>query len=362
MNKLLSWLRAHRGGLAALAAGLAALGVFRLARRDTAAMDWWLDCVSMPAKRVLSFLVDPLPFSACELGATVLIIGALALLVRAVRRRTLAAWALHVAVLLVWGYAGVCALWGTQYYGTNFAAKAGMTAPPVSTENLAAVTEYFAAKVNEAAPLVDRDENSVFSTDKREIFAGYSHLYDQLSERWPFLAGPERRPKPAFYSKLMSAWGFTGYLCPLAGESTLNVDCPAVFLPVTIAHELAHQRGVAAEQEANFVGVMAATSSANADYAYSGWLFGYLHLSNALYEADPVLAAESYQTLCAEARADLADNNAYWKQWEGPVKDTGEKVYTTFLQGYGQSLGMRSYGACVDLLVEEFLPNTTSSD
>ena len=140
------------------------------------------------------------------------------------------------------------------------------------------------------------------------------------------------------------------------------MDSPAVFLPVTVAHELAHQRGVAAEQEANFVGVMAATASPKADYAYSGWLFGYLHLSNALYAADPALAAESYQTLCAGARTDLADNNAYWKQWEGPIKETGEKVYTTFLQGYGQSLGMRSYGACVDLLVQEFLPNTSTSD
>lgn len=362
MEQLRQWVYCHRRALAALLAGCGALGVFALARSDRSAMDWWLAHVSMPAKHGLSFLVNFLPFSACELGATLLILAVVVRFVGAVRRRRVAAWALHTAVLLVWGYAGVCALWGTQYYGTSFAEKGGMTAPPVGVEELAAVTDYFAAQVNAAAPLVDRDADGVFNVDTREIFDGYAHLYDPLTARWPFLDGPERRPKPAFYSKLMSAWGFTGYLCPLDGESTLNVDSPAVFLPVTIAHELAHQRGVAAEQEANFVGVVAATASVNADYQYSGWLFGYLHLSNALYSADPARAAESYQALCDAARADLAANNAYWKQWEGPVKQTGEKVYTTFLQGYGQTLGMRSYGACVDLLVEEFLPNTISSD
>ena len=361
-----TWLRRHRAACLGLLAGLAALGLFAAARGDRAAMDWWLAYVSMPVKRGISALVDPLPFSACELGATVLILGALAFLIRAIRRTlhgqkgALPAWVLHVAVLLVWGYAGVCALWGTQYYGTNFAAKAGMQAPAVSVEQLAAVTDYFAARVNETADAVPRDDSGRFAVDKTEILQSCSGLYTPLLDRWPFLDGPERHPKPAVYSKLMSAWGFTGYFCPLVGESTLNVDSPAVFLPVTVAHELAHQRGVAAEQEANFVGVMAATAGGNAASRYSGWLFGYLHLSNALYSAAPELATASYATLCAEAQADMAENNAYWKQWEGPVRETGEKVYTAFLQGYGQELGMRSYGACVDLLVEEFLPYTTA--
>ena len=182
------------------------------------------------------------------------------------------------------------------------------------------------------------------------------HVYDGIVAEYLFLAGPHRSPKPAFYSKLMSAAGFTGYLCPLFGESTLNVDCPAVFLPATIAHEFSHQRGVAAEQEANFVAIRASTTCGDAAYEYSGWLMGYLYLSNAWYSADPQAASENYRTLCDAARTDLADNNAYWAKWEGPVKEAGSTVYTGFLRGYGQTLGMKSYGACVDLLVEYYYP------
>lgn len=83
---LTAGLRRHWAACLGLLAGLAALGLFAAARGNRAAMDWWLAHVSMPVKWGISALVDPLPFSACELGATVLIVGALAFLVRAIRR------------------------------------------------------------------------------------------------------------------------------------------------------------------------------------------------------------------------------------------------------------------------------------
>ncbi len=361
---LRGWAAAHRAALLGLAGALAAIALFFLTRHERALMDLWVERVSMPLKRLLAALADPLPFSVCEAGATILIIGALALLVRASLRAAhgepgaLAAWALHLAVLLLWGYFGVCALWGTQYYAESFAEKAGMRQPAVSVEQLTAVTQYFGVRLAAAADDLPRDGAGRFDVARAEIFAASGGIYNGLTGRWPFLDGPQRNPKPAFYSKLMSAWGFTGYLCPLTGESTLNVDCPAVFLPVTIAHEFAHQRGVAAEQEANFVGILAAVTSGDAAYEYSGWLFGYLHLSNALYQADPQAAAACSAALPEGARADFAENNAYWAGWEGPVRETGERVYNAFLESYGQEMGMQSYGACVDLLVEEFLPYT----
>lgn len=143
---------------------------------------------------------------------------------------------------------------------------------------------------------------------------------------------------------------------PLVWREHPECGLPGGVLPATIAHEFSHQRGVAAEQEANFVAIRASTTCGDAAYEYSGWLMGYLYLSNAWYSADPQAASENYRTLCDAARTDLADNNAYWAKWEGPVKEAGSTVYTGFLRGYDQTLGMKSYGACVNLLVEYYYP------
>ena len=63
-----------------------------------------------------------------------------------------------------------------------------------------------------------------------------------------------------------------------------------------------------------------------------------------------------YGTLCPQALQDLAVNNEYWASMEGPVQTVAESTYTGFLQSYGQEMGMRSYGACVDLLVARWCP------
>lgn len=358
--RALGRIKKHRAALCALGTGLAALGAFWTLRGCRPCMDWWVQCVSMPFKAAVSAAVDPLPFSFCELGATLLGLFVLAMLARCLRRAMhrrksgFGTFLLHTAAVAVWIYALVCAFWGTQYYAASFAERAGMACGPVAAQELAAVTRYFARQANACAEAPARDADGVFAVGTEEIFAASAGVYEGAAEEYPFLAGPVRRPKPAFYSKLMSAWGFTGYLCPLFGESTLNVDAPAVFLPVTVAHEFAHQRGVAAEQEANFCGIEACVASGNGAYAYSGWLFGYLHLSNALYTADREAWRRISEGLSPPVRADLEANNAYWAHWEGPVKEVGGTVYTAFLQGYGQELGMKSYGACVDLLVEKY--------
>ena len=260
----------------------------------------------------------------------------------------------------MWIWAGVSWLWGVHYYASGFSDKSGLVAAPVSTEELEATTLWFAEGANRTGRLMERDESGRLAADSAVIMAAGENSLAALTEEYPFLDGPSRQPKPAVWSWFMSAAGFTGYLFPFTGESTLNVDCPNVFLPVTIAHEQAHQRGVAPEQEANFVGIAACLASDDALWQYSGWLFGFLHLSNALYSADPAAWLEAWQLLETGPEADLLWNDEYWLSFEGPVEELAGDTYTAFLESYGQDLGMASYGACVDLLVARYCPLQTA--
>ncbi|MEG1594067.1 MAG: DUF3810 domain-containing protein, partial [Oscillibacter sp.] len=248
-------------------------------------------------------------------------------------------------------YVGFCLLWGVNYYTDSFQEKSGIVAQDVAAEDLLAVTQYFADRLTETAAAVPRDENGLFAVSRDEIFGYSGRIYDAVTEQFPFLAFADVVPKRVHFSKIMSAMGFTGVYCPYTGETNLNVDCPPCLLPATIAHELAHQRAIASEQECNFLAVLAATTCGSEVYAYSGWLLGYIYLGNALYRLDSALWQQVYDTLPRTVRADLAADSAYWAAFQGPAAKASEKVYTSFLQSYGETRGMQSYGAVVDLLV-----------
>jgi len=251
--------------------------------------------------------------------------------------------------LSVWGF--YCIFWGVNYYADGFQEKSGIYAEKVSVDELERVARHFATELAACADTVERDENGVFAVPRDDIFAYSPHIYDNVSEEFSFLANEDRIPKRMVFSRLFSAMNFTGFYTPFTGESNLNVDSPSCLLPANIAHELAHQRGIASEQECNFLAVVAATSSDHAAYRYSGYLMGYIHLSNALYRADKERWQEMYALLPETVIADLRYHSAYWAQFEGPTATVSQKIYDTTLKGYGQTDGIQSYGTVVDLLV-----------
>ena len=332
--------------------------LFRLLRSDAEIMERWVLGVMAPLEQRLGRLWSVVPFSVAEVLSAAALLGGVFWLVRAmvclVRQRRLRPFIrrlLAMGAVCLWLLAGLDWLWNAAYYAHGFARRAGLTVQPYTVEELAAVTEEFARQASALAVQMPRDAEGHFVLSVDECLVRGTQVYGGLEEAFPFLELEGERAKPLLCSRLQSALGFTGIYFPFTGEANVNVDAPRCLLPATVAHEMAHQRMVAAEEEANFVGVAACVTGGDAVYAYSGYLMGLIHLSNALYRVAP----EEWGALRAEFSPllvrDWQDNNAYWAARQSPVEDAAEQAYDAFLKGNDQSLGMRSYGACVDLLV-----------
>ena len=341
----------------------AAVIVLHLLTRGSRALNTWqAQHFVRPLHRGLSQLTARVPFSMAELLIGLAVVGCLVYVGwstwKMVRRQAgfQQLYRLFVTVLTVVlvFYGSFCAFWGCYLYTDDFAAQAGLDAGAIRAEELQTVTAYFAGLANHYAPLVSRDENGVCATDRAEILDKAPEVYRNAQELFPLLKWPEISAKPIVFSKIMSYLDFTGFFLPLTAEANVNMDFPPSLFASTVAHELAHLRGVAREQEANFVAVMACLEYGDVEYVYSACLLAYTHLGNALYEADRAAWLEIYETLDEGILRDFSANRSYWSQFDTPVQTVSNTVYENFLYSYNQDLGLKSYGACVDLLVNYY--------
>ena len=355
-----AFFRRHRGLHIWFLAVCGVLGLYFALRTVPGLMNWVSRQVVMPLERAVASVCYRASFSVAELlyaiaaGVVLLWMGATVrrLITDQGRRgRVLYRFVLTAVCAVLTVYAGFSLLWGVNYYAESFQQQSGVYARESTPEELAQVTEYFARQLADCAGQVRRDENGLFAESRDDIFADSVRVFDGVYDAFPCLRMEDRVPKGVRFSTALSAMDFTGFYFPFTGEANLNIDSPACYLPSTIAHEMAHQRGIASEQECNFIAIAASTTADSAAYRYSGWLMGFTYLSNALYRADPEAWQAVRVLLPDTVVADLRDNSAYWTAFEGPVNDAAQKVYDSFLKSSGDPRGTQSYGTVVDMLM-----------
>ena len=346
-----------------IAAVSAALILLHLLTRDNhALMVWVSERLVRPVHRALAVLNDHLPFSVAELLIGLAVIAVLVYIIYTIiklircggRLKRLYAAVINLLAAGLAVYAGFCMLWGVYYYGDDFMTRSGLKNDNISVEQLETVTEYFVALVNEYSSQVPRDADGNYVADCDAILRRSNEVYANVEETLPCLSGPAVRAKGVYFSRVMSYTDFTGFFFPFTAEANVNTDFPPALFASTVAHELAHQRGVAKEQEANFAAVLASLEYGDAEYCYSACMLAYTHLGNALYSADYDAWKSIYLTLNEDVRRDFAANREYWAQFETPVQKVSNTVYEGFLHSYDQTMGLKSYGACVDLLVNYY--------
>ena len=346
-----------------LLADLLLMGLFVLCRGNRGWMNALTTHFTEPLKRGIARLTYSVSFSVAEMVyITAILVGVLLLpcAVRALvqsRKKWLTLYGMVLGIVCagLTVYVGLTLLWGVNYYTDSFQDKSGIYAREASVAELEELTAIMAAGVIESCDDVRRDESGLFAESREDIFAAAPSIYAHVYDQFPFLEQADCVPKALVFSEPFSAMDFTGFFFPFTGEANLNVHCPAMYLGSTIVHEMAHLRGIASEQECNFLAVVASTASDEPAYRYAGWLLGFVYTANALYRVDREAWKAIRTTLPEEVNADLRYHSDYWAAYEGPINEAASNAYDSFLKGYGDEDGIQSYGTVVDMLITYYL-------
>ena len=246
---------------------------------------------------------------------------------------------------------------GTGYHTPTLDERLGLDAGEISTDELYQTALLLAEQVNAAAEQVSFGEDgfSQMPYDFAELGERLVAAYTPLCAEYSFIQRLTCRPKPVLASRLMSYMHITGVYSYFTGEANVNTHFPAYTTPFTTAHEMAHQRGIARENEANFIAFLACVRSDDPYILYSGYLNLLEYVASALSYAD----YEKYQTvlssLCPEVVGELRAYAAFFEQYrDSAAADLSELVNDTYLKLHGNAAGTASYGLVVELAVAYF--------
>lgn len=246
---------------------------------------------------------------------------------------------------------------GVAYNCTPLDRKLGIEARAVSAEELKYTSSYFLDNLEE---LIDDIEfsskgSSVMPYSFSELNEKLNDAYEIASEKYDFIPALRSNVKQISVSNLMTYTHISGIYSYYTGEANINFNYPDYTFPFTMAHEMAHQRGVAPEDEASFVAFLVCMESDDSYIRYSAYINLFEYLISAYSETDP----SGYNDLLYDAdirikREIIAYNEFFEPYSDSVASEISNAINDTYLKASGESAGTKSYGLVVDLACAYF--------
>ncbi|MBQ3956658.1 MAG: DUF3810 domain-containing protein [Clostridia bacterium] len=337
--------------------GLTAAGINIAYVRSPSFADAFNTRVSSHIRVFLALLTGWIPFSLAEfvvLGSPVIAVVVIVIAVRKGGRsgryfvRTIVGL-LSCAALI---YAMFVFAFGAGYRTTSIDKKLGLDREKVTVEELAGTARIVVGKLNELADevMILYDDGSVRPYSHKETVRLCLDSYASLTDRWDFLSKLDAPVKELVSSPLMTYTHISGMYTFFTGEANLNTNYPYFVNVYTTAHEMAHQRGIARENEANFMAFLVCINSPDPYMKYAGYLNLYEYLISAL-GSEKELRDEISSELDVRVRYDLYCYSQFFDKYrENTAATVSNTVNNTYLVLQGTE-GAKSYGLVVDLAV-----------
>ncbi|WP_423737902.1 DUF3810 domain-containing protein [Chitinophaga caseinilytica] len=260
---------------------------------------------------------------------------------------------LKAAASLCWLYFTFLLFWGAHYQRTSMVKDLGFSVQPYTKADLYLLADTLVRLTNR-----DRAELDALpalpDTLPRNVFTDAVKAYELLSKDLPELRYTPPSVKKSMFGKYLNYLGVTGYLNPFTNEAQVNVTVPAFQVPFVTCHEIAHQVGFAPEEDANFVGYLAASRYPDPRFRYAANFEMLLYTVRRLARRDPPLSRLVWNRTHPGIRADAQRIMDFYKQFEGPIDDYSAVFYDSYLKANNQRHGIRSYSEVVGWLMSYY--------
>ncbi|MET0645264.1 MAG: DUF3810 domain-containing protein [Pyrinomonadaceae bacterium] len=305
-------------------------------------------------------------FSVGEILACLILLtacaGVLVFGVGLVRRRGgRRSWVLVWLRYGVWGAAGL--LWfflltfGLNYQRPLLFELIGYEQKKAEPVELEALGHKIVESVNHY--YLEAHEGERPAPDSVEVIKLLNESLDAAPELSFLPKGAFPPPKPIIASEVLTRLGISGIYFPFTAEPNYNRDIPDFQIPFSIAHEMAHQRGVARESEANFVAYVACINSRDPFVRYSGYRNG-LGVLSELYKVDPEKARELARQLGPGYREDSRRAARFWAKAAGAAGALSHRVNDLYLRANRVKAGAADYSNSTTLIIAYHLRQKTS--
>ena len=240
--------------------------------------------------------------------------------------------------------------WGINYNRKGIAYQLCLKTEKYSPDDLININSVLLQNVNKSKTALLRN-NTIRNKDYKQCFNESISAYEGLSNKFPFLYQPPTIIKKSLWGWLGNYLGFSGYYNPFTGEAQVNTTIPYFLLPYTSCHEIAHQLGYAKENEANFVGYLAASSCTDTLFHYSVYLELFIYANQNLYILDSTLAKSYSKQLSPEVKIDIREWRNFNIAHKNPIEPVINWLYGKYLENNQQPSGILSYDEVTGFLI-----------
>jgi len=296
---------------------------------------------------VIRWISSLFPFALGDILYAVLIIYILLLIIKFFIRVKKTSWQktdklkIPVSILnatLIF-YISFKLLWGLNYSRPSISKQLNISDEKYSVKELVILGNYFIDTLNKLQPKLTKN----LRYDIKQLREKAVVDYKSLAQKNNFFNYPQPSVKPVFNGWLISKIGIEGYYNPLSGEANVNMKLPPWVLPFVTCHEIAHQLGVAREDEANLVAYLVGSNSEDISFQYS---VNYNMLRYILLEIR-IKSPEDYlkmrENLDKGVLANFKAENEFWSQYNGDMSNYMGVAFDKFLKLNNQKRGIDSY-------------------